>query len=103
MEIVASFTPRPRNPQGKSSLNPWGRGRSAGEEDGKLKEMPCSGLQWHNIHSIFHDNWSSGSKVERDSVMNSAIFWDIKPCSPLSVNRRFGGTYRLHIQCREIS
>jgi hypothetical protein len=28
-------------------------------------------------------------------VMKSTIFWDITPCSPLSVNRRFGGAYRL--------
>jgi hypothetical protein len=33
-------------------------------------------------------------------VMKSTIFWDITPCSPLSVNRRFGGTYRLHLQGR---
>jgi hypothetical protein len=33
-------------------------------------------------------------------VMKSINFWDITPCSPLSVNRRFGGTYRLHIQGR---
>jgi hypothetical protein len=26
--------------------------------------------------------------------MKSAIFWDITPCGPLRVNRRFGGTYR---------
>jgi hypothetical protein len=26
----------------------------------------------------------------------SSIFWDITPCSPLRVNRRFGGIYRLH-------
>jgi hypothetical protein len=30
--------------------------------------------------------------------MNSTIFWYITPCSPLQVNRRFGGTYRLHLQ-----
>jgi hypothetical protein len=30
--------------------------------------------------------------------MKSIIFWDMTPCSPLSVNRRFGGTYRLHLQ-----
>jgi hypothetical protein len=34
-------------------------------------------------------------KPERNK---SAIFWNITPCSPLSVNRRFGGTYRLHLQ-----
>jgi hypothetical protein len=35
--------------------------------------------------------------------MKSTIFWDITPCSPLKVNRRFGGTYRLHLQGRRIS
>jgi hypothetical protein len=31
------------------------------------------------------------------AVVMSSIFWDITPCSPLKVSRRFGGTYRLHI------
>jgi hypothetical protein len=35
--------------------------------------------------------------------MKSTIFWDIRSCSPMSVNRRFGGTYRLHLQDRRIS
>jgi hypothetical protein len=35
--------------------------------------------------------------------MKSTIFWDITLCSPLNVNRRFGGTYRLHLQGRRIS
>jgi hypothetical protein len=25
--------------------------------------------------------------------MKSSIFWDITPCTPLKINRRFGGTY----------
>jgi hypothetical protein len=29
------------------------------------------------------------------SSTKSSIFWDITHCSPLKVNRRFGGTYRL--------
>jgi hypothetical protein len=33
-------------------------------------------------------------------VMKSIVFWNMTPCSPLSVNRRFGGTYRLHLQGR---
>jgi hypothetical protein len=33
-------------------------------------------------------------------VMKSTIFWDITPRSPLRVNRRFGGTYCLHLQGR---
>jgi hypothetical protein len=36
-------------------------------------------------------------------VMKSTLFWDITPCSPVHVNRRFGETYRLHIQGRRIS
>jgi hypothetical protein len=33
--------------------------------------------------------------------MKNAVFWDVAPCRP-SVNRRFGGTYRLHLQGRKI-
>jgi hypothetical protein len=33
----------------------------------------------------------------------SSIFWDTNLCSPLKVNRRFGGTCRLHLQCQRIS
>jgi hypothetical protein len=34
-------------------------------------------------------------------TMKNAIFWDVAPCRS-SVNRRFGGTYRLHLQGRKI-
>jgi hypothetical protein len=30
--------------------------------------------------------------------VKSKIFWDITPCSPLKVNRRFGRTSRLHLE-----
>jgi hypothetical protein len=36
------------------------------------------------------------------SSLKSIIFRDITPCSPLKFNRCFGGTYRLHLQCRRI-
>jgi hypothetical protein len=36
-------------------------------------------------------------------VIKSSIFWDISSCSLLKVNRRFGGTCRLHLQGRRIS
>jgi hypothetical protein len=39
-----------------------------------------------------------GFEVFTAVVMKSIIFWDMMPCSPLSYNRRFGGTYRLHLQ-----
>jgi hypothetical protein len=31
--------------------------------------------------------------------MKKAVFWDVAPCR-CGVNRRFGGTYRLHLQAR---
>jgi hypothetical protein len=48
-------------------------------------------------------NRSVGFEVLAAVVMNSTIFWDITPCSPLKFNRRFGETYRLHLQCRKMS
>jgi hypothetical protein len=34
-------------------------------------------------------------------TMENSVFWDVAPCRSC-VNRRFGGTYRLHLQGREI-
>jgi hypothetical protein len=44
-----------------------------------------------------------GFEVLTAVVMKSYIFWDITSCSPIKVNRRFGGTYRLHLQGRRIT
>jgi hypothetical protein len=41
------------------------------------------------------------SKVLTAVVINNTIFWNITPSSPLSVNRHFGETYRLHPQGRK--
>jgi hypothetical protein len=38
-----------------------------------------------------------GFEVLTAVIMKSIIFWDMTPCSPLSFNRRFGETYRLHL------
>jgi hypothetical protein len=35
--------------------------------------------------------WDAGFEVLTAVVMKSSILWDITPCSPLRVNRRFGG------------
>jgi hypothetical protein len=35
--------------------------------------------------------------------MKRTIFWDIMPCSPLKINQRLEGTYRIHLQDRKIS
>jgi hypothetical protein len=47
--------------------------------------------------------YSVGFEVLTAVVVKSTALWDIKQCSPVSVNRRFGGTYRLHLQGRKIS
>jgi hypothetical protein len=36
-------------------------------------------------------------------VMNSSVFWHITPCSLLKINKRFGGSCRLHHQSRKKS
>jgi hypothetical protein len=38
------------------------------------------------------------SEVLAAVVTKSYSIWDMTPCSPLTVNRRLGGTYRLHLQ-----
>jgi hypothetical protein len=34
-------------------------------------------------------------------TMKNVVFWDVAPCRSC-VNRRFGGTYRLHLKGRKI-
>jgi hypothetical protein len=36
-------------------------------------------------------------------LMKNPIFWDITPCSPLKISRRFGETCRFHLQDRRLS
>jgi hypothetical protein len=57
---------------------------------------------WGHSHSEISYKYV-GFEVLTAVVMKSTIFWDTTPCSPLNVNRRFGGTYRLHLQGRKIS
>jgi hypothetical protein len=46
---------------------------------------------------------SVGFEVLTAVVMKCTVFWDTTPCSPLKINRRFGGIYHLHLQGRKIS
>jgi hypothetical protein len=46
---------------------------------------------------------SVGFGVPTAVVMKSTVFWNITLCSPLKVNPRFRGTYRLHLQGIKIS
>jgi hypothetical protein len=43
-----------------------------------------------------------GFEVLTAVVMKSSVFWDKMPCSPLKINRHFGGTC-LHLQGQRIS
>jgi hypothetical protein len=36
-------------------------------------------------------------------VMRSPVFWDVTSCSPVKVNRHYGGTCRLYLQCQRVS
>jgi hypothetical protein len=54
-------------------------------------------------YSKEHDVSETGSvsyvrfEVLTAVTMKNAVFWDVAPCRYF-VNRRFGGTYRLHFQ-----
>jgi hypothetical protein len=39
-----------------------------------------------------------GFAVPTQLIMKSSIFCDMTPCMQLKVNRRFCGTYRLHLK-----
>jgi hypothetical protein len=45
---------------------------------------------------------NEGFKVSTAVVMKGIIFWDMTPCSLLSYNRRFGGTYHPIFRVEEI-
>jgi hypothetical protein len=66
-------------------------------ERGVRIEWACLGI------AVVNKNCIVGIEILTAVVMKSTIFWDITPCSPLEVNRRFGGTYRFHLQGRRIS
>jgi hypothetical protein len=42
-------------------------------------------------------SWTSEAKLKR------SVFWDGMLCSLVKVNRRFGGTYLLHLQDSRVS
>jgi hypothetical protein len=45
----------------------------------------------------------AGLQVLIAVVLKTSMFWDMTPCSPLKVNRRFGEICRLHLQSRSTS
>jgi hypothetical protein len=57
-------------------------------------------MSWSLIKFRYNFTIYVGLGVFTAVVMKSIIFWDMTPCSSLSFNRRFGVTYRLHLQGR---
>jgi hypothetical protein len=47
-----------------------------------------------------HECYSVGFEILGSYTGGYEECYDIKPCSPLKFSRRFGGTYRLHLQDR---
>jgi hypothetical protein len=47
--------------------------------------------------SVINRPWAASQGYNKIKI-KSIIFWDVTQCSLLSYNRRFGGTYRLHLQ-----
>jgi hypothetical protein len=57
-----------------------------------------------NTEAVIDASKEVGLELNRQKtkyMLKSTIFWDIMPHSPLSVNRCFGGTYRLQLQGRK--
>jgi hypothetical protein len=71
---------------------------------GEKTYTQATAFWWENPkerHRFGYLGLDVGLEVLIPVVMKSYPFWDITPCSPLKVNRRFGGIYRLHFQGRK--
>jgi hypothetical protein len=62
------------------------------------RNISVANISFENVTNLKY----FGTSVTNQNLKN-IIFWDITPCSPLSFNRRFGETYRLHLQGRIIA
>jgi hypothetical protein len=63
--------------------------------------ISVSGYSFINLFSCSDGCNNCRLDVLTAAVMKSSLSWDIAPCSPLKVNRRFVGTYHhhLHVCC----
>jgi hypothetical protein len=63
--------------------------------------LACVSGQLREARNKFRAVGGSRLRFNRSINLNlklkSTIFWDITPCNPLKLSRRFGGTYRLHL------
>jgi hypothetical protein len=68
-----------------------------------LALMPDSYIHKSNFNGLAEVQISHCIEWEINLLVKSNIFWNKTPCSPLKINRRFGGTYRLLLQGRRVS
>jgi hypothetical protein len=64
-----------------------------------LTWRPFHGIQWSQLFIIPSSLKYVRFEVFTSVTMKNAVFWDVAPCR-YYVNRRFRGTYRLHLQGR---
>jgi hypothetical protein len=67
------------------------------------KWLSSSRLLKNNSNHITVNEPHTLRRFELVFQLTSSISWDITPCSPLKLSRRFGGTCRLYLQARRIS
>jgi hypothetical protein len=70
----------------------------------RLPEMcdsPDQAAHYHNLEQVSPLTRHLAGYIGK-YLLKGTIFWDITPCSPLNVNRRFGETYHLHLQGRRL-
>jgi len=46
------------------------------------RKKKLGGLQWHNIHTRFHETWSIGSEIERQDTDSMLILKNYFPPPP---------------------
>jgi hypothetical protein len=65
----------------------------------KITSQNINGHLTNSLTYTFHiaESWTG---LQTCQTLKSITFWDVTPCSLLSCNRRFGATYRLHLQGR---
>jgi hypothetical protein len=57
---------------------------------------------WRSMDAKYQHHHHLTTKLNLSSKPIWHVFWDITLCSPVKVNRRFGVTYRLHLQDRRV-
>jgi hypothetical protein len=63
----------------------------------------CAPEHFTSIFRVEDEDYYVGFEVLTAVIMKSTIFWDITLCSPLSVNRRFGGNILRSSACHLLS